>query len=129
MKIKGIILKQALQIENITQEEAAKRLNVSRPTVSVWCNKEILTDDIIGAVKDKLDIDLTSVRYGSRAMVSDKNASTEDLMVLYKSLIEEKDKRIQDKDGLIQAQINSLRDKDEIIELLKDKLAIKSKAG
>lgn len=62
MNIKGIILKQALQTANIKQEEAAKVLGISRPTLSIWCNKEFLGTEIIDAIKEKLDIDLTNVR-------------------------------------------------------------------
>lgn len=98
MKIKGIILKQALQKLGIKQEEAAIRLGVSRPTLSVWCNKEELTEDIIFAVKQKLDIDLTgdsNTHQGDdilRALIKSYEANEK----LYKQLLLEKDERIND---------------------------------
>lgn len=61
LNIKGLKLKQCLQNENIIQAEAAKKLGINRSTLSVWCNREFLTDEIIKEVWDKLDIDLTKV--------------------------------------------------------------------
>lgn len=98
MKIKGIILKQALQKLGIKQDEAAIKLGVSRPTLSVWCNKDELTDDVILAVKQKLDIDLTSdgaLHQGDdvlRALIKSYEANEK----LYKQLLAEKDERINE---------------------------------
>ncbi|MBB6109767.1 hypothetical protein SAMN05421821_105185 [Mucilaginibacter lappiensis] len=61
MEIRGITLKQALQKAKIKQEEAAIRLGISRPTLSVWCNKDYLSEDSITLVKTKLGIDLTNI--------------------------------------------------------------------
>lgn len=61
MIIKGIILKQSLQNAGLKQEDAAKKLGISRPTLSVWCNKDVLSDDIISQVRESLNIDLTNV--------------------------------------------------------------------
>jgi len=61
LKIKGIFFKQALQAAGIKQEQAAKLLGVARPTISVWSNKEYLTEDIVTQIKEKLNIDLTNV--------------------------------------------------------------------
>lgn len=101
MKISGIILKQALQKANIKQEDAAKKLFISRPTLSVWCNKDILTNDIIKLVKENLNIDLTNVR-------TEKEVLTDELINQFKQ-------RLIDKDKII-------NDKEEIIKLLKEKI-------
>lgn len=65
MNINGFILKQALQKRKIRQEDAANKLGISRPTLSVWCNKDFLTQEIVDQVKTKLNIDLTNVRNDS----------------------------------------------------------------
>lgn len=97
MKIKGIILKQALQKLGIKQEEAAAKLGVSRPTLSVWCNKDELTEDIVHAIKQKLDIDLTID--GPGAPVDDNLMrlikSYEAKEELYQRLLTEKDETIK----------------------------------
>jgi len=97
LKIKGIILKQALQKLGIKQEEAAAKLGVSRPTLSVWCNKDELTEDIVHAIKQKLDIDLTID--GPGAPVDDNLMrlikSYEAKEELYQRLLTEKDETIK----------------------------------
>lgn len=75
MNIKGINLKQELQRANIKQADAAKLLGISRPTLSIWCNKEILTPDIIARVKEILNIELTNVRTNSIYDEDDNNPS------------------------------------------------------
>lgn len=62
MKISGKKLKTALRVANITQQEAADILEVSRQTVNSWISKEELADDILVNVKTKLNIDLS--QYG-----------------------------------------------------------------
>lgn len=101
MKISGIILKHALQNAGITQKDAAEKLFISRPTLSVWCNKDVLTDDIIKLVKENLNIDLTNVKTEKEIIVDE--------------LIHQFKQRLVDKDKII-------NDKEEIIKLLKEKI-------
>ncbi len=61
MIISGIILKEALRTSGITQEFAAKRLGISRQTLSTWCGRSALGDRIVRSVKTKLSIDLTKI--------------------------------------------------------------------
>lgn len=61
MKINGKSLKLALRGAGITQEEAAKRLNVTRQTVGNWVKYDELDADILQKVKHNLGIDLQNV--------------------------------------------------------------------
>lgn len=58
MVIKGLILKNAIKTYGLTMTSAALLLGVSRQTLSTWCGKAYLDDDIIDLVKNKLGIDL-----------------------------------------------------------------------
>jgi transcriptional regulator with XRE-family HTH domain len=58
LKIKGIILKQALQNNGLRMEDAAKSLGISRQTLTAWCGRDKLSLDMIENVKTKLNIDL-----------------------------------------------------------------------
>lgn len=56
--ISGKKLRIALRSADITQEAAARKLGVSRQTLSVWAKSEELSSEIVHNVKTKLGIDL-----------------------------------------------------------------------
>lgn len=133
---KGIELKEAIKSLGITQEEAAKRLNISRPTMSSWCNKEILSHSIINKVKTHLDIDLTDITKKTVSMpvlekAIDNSAVNEIINKIYSpdvlkdKVIELLESAVKDKDAII-------KDKQEIIELqrkLLNKSGVKNLIG
>lgn len=105
MKIKGIILKQALQKLGIKQEVAAVKLGISRPTLSIWCNKDELTPEIISSIKQKLDIDLAAqlnitdrpaTMLDQDQIIKEIKSNFEAQERLYKMLLAEKDERIRE---------------------------------
>lgn len=51
MEVSGYQLKQFLKFLDITQEEASKRLNVSRQTINTWCKLAVLDDSALQNVK------------------------------------------------------------------------------
>ncbi|MXV16873.1 LexA family transcriptional regulator [Hufsiella ginkgonis] len=59
MEISGIILKRALSLAGLTQQEAADRLGISRQTLNSWCQKGLLSQEIVDNIKSKLNIVLT----------------------------------------------------------------------
>ena len=59
MIINGKKLRTALRSADITQEAAARKLGISRQTLSVWVKTEELSSDILQNVKSKLGIDLS----------------------------------------------------------------------
>jgi transcriptional regulator with XRE-family HTH domain len=89
LKIKGIILKQKLQEKGIRLEDAAKELGVSRPTLTNWCSREKLGEDIISNVKSKLNIDLTEG-------VENDLTSNDVLPPIVQALIQSKDEMIKE---------------------------------
>lgn len=58
MNINGKKLKIAIKSADLTQEQAAEKLNVTRQALSQWLKHETLSDEIIQNVKSKLNIDL-----------------------------------------------------------------------
>lgn len=60
MNISGRQLKTSIRGLNITQEEAARRLGVTRQKLSMWFQLENLGKDVIHLVIQKLNIDLNS---------------------------------------------------------------------
>lgn len=89
LKIKGIILKQKLQENGIRLEDAAKTLGVSRPTLTNWCSREKLGEDILENVKSKLNIDL------AEGMEND-SSSNDALPPIVQALIQSKDEMIKE---------------------------------
>lgn len=128
--ISGIILKRALQGAGLKQDEAAKKLGISRPTLSVWCNKDSLSQDIIQNVKTKLGIDLL------KALIADENMSVVDGTDQVRELTERLRRTIEEAKGsmydtkesfqpedsfdLIESLKQTIRSKDDIIEILKE---------
>lgn len=51
MEVSGYQLKQFLKFLDITQDEASKRLNVSRQTINTWCKLAVLDDAALQNVK------------------------------------------------------------------------------
>lgn len=51
MEVSGYQLKQFLKYLDITQDEASKRLNVSRQTINTWCKLAVLDDSTLQNVK------------------------------------------------------------------------------
>lgn len=60
MNINGKKLKIAIKALDLTQEDAAIKLNTTRQTLSQWFKHENLSNDILQNVKDKLGIDLAA---------------------------------------------------------------------
>ncbi len=55
MQASGLQLKKFLKNLDITQDEAAKRLKVSRQTINTWCKQAILDDEVLQNVKSEFD--------------------------------------------------------------------------
>lgn len=70
MTIKGIILKKALKSLDLTQQDAADKLGVSRQTVVNWCGKAELDIEILHIVKTNLGIDLEKYKPNSTISVA-----------------------------------------------------------
>lgn len=51
MQVSGYQLKKFLKFLDITQDEASKRLNVSRQTINTWCKLAVLDDTTLNNVK------------------------------------------------------------------------------
>ena len=51
MQVSGYQLKKFLKFLDITQDEASKRLNVSRQTINTWCKLAVLDDTALNNVK------------------------------------------------------------------------------
>lgn len=51
MQVSGYQLKKFLKFLDITQDEASKRLNVSRQTINTWCKLAALDDTALNNVK------------------------------------------------------------------------------
>jgi len=60
LNINGKKLKIAIKALDLTQEDAAIKLNTTRQTLSQWFKHENLSNDILQNVKDKLGIDLAA---------------------------------------------------------------------
>lgn len=124
MIISGIILKRALQGAGIKQDQAAKMLGVSRPTLSVWCNKDSLSKEIIQNVKTKLGIDLL------KALVADESTEISDGSEVINEINARLDRIMQSAQGLSQdSPINlveslkeTIKSKDETIKALRDQV-------
>lgn len=70
MIVKGIILKKALKSLDLTQQDAADKLGVSRQTVVNWCGKAELDIEILHIVKTNLGIDLEKYKPSSTISVA-----------------------------------------------------------
>jgi phage repressor protein C with HTH and peptisase S24 domain len=57
----GKQLRKAIRIKELSMEQAAEKLNISRATLYNLVNKGELDDEIIQSVKSKLDIDLNDI--------------------------------------------------------------------
>lgn len=51
MEVSGYQLKKFLKFLDITQDEASKRLNVSRQTINTWCKLAVLDNTALNNVK------------------------------------------------------------------------------
>lgn len=104
MKISGKILKLALKKHNISQENAGNKLGVARQTVGIWMKSELINDDVVRNVKEKLGIDLTEY-------TNDADFKGNDLPPIVQKLIQSKDELIQE----------LKQDKERLFHLLQDK--------
>lgn len=182
MIITGKDLKTVLRALDITQQEAADRIGVSRQTIVTWVGKSTLDDNTCQIVKSKLGVDLHHIVETNRTLPTNslkiqniikqskklrkEEESSYEVNVLrnppysqqsqlndpsiinrlldekdkrlvekddfYTTLIEEKDERLKDKDCIIDSKEMIIKDKEEIINLLKQQLDMKSsrtKAG
>jgi len=61
LEISGIILKNAIKGRGYTQQEASDKLGITRQKLSMLLGLEVLGEDVIQNVKEKLKINLLSV--------------------------------------------------------------------
>ncbi len=122
--ISGIILKRALQGAGLKQDQAAKMLGVSRPTLSIWCNKDALSQDIIQNVKSRLGIDLLKVLLADRSVtVTGETESVQEIIEASRNTMERARDQIRDATpDLIDSYKQTIKSKDEMIELLRDQV-------
>lgn len=59
LKITGKTLKTAIRAKDLTQEQAANKLGITRQTLSVWLKMDTIGSDVIQSVKEQLGIDLS----------------------------------------------------------------------
>ena len=125
--MKGIELRNFLYLNKISQDDAAKFIGVKRQTINNWCNKDLLTGQILTKAKsiiehfsaqnltktsisnengvvingDARDVDINN---DHRQYYSDSPDVLRAQIDLLDALIKEKDAQIKEKD----AQINKL---------------------
>ncbi|HWV71489.1 MAG TPA: hypothetical protein VN040_07240, partial [Pseudosphingobacterium sp.] len=94
---------------------------ISRPTMSSWCNKEILSPSIISKVKTYLDIDLTDIKEKtvSTPVLEDAigNDAASEIINKPNSPDVLKDKVIRLLESAVKDKEAIIKDKQEIIEL------------
>lgn len=116
MNISGKDLKRAIKASGLTQEEAAKKLNITRQTLNVWNKLDKIPGDVIQDVRSFLGIDLELVVTAFPDSEQIKNKSdTENLNNLYDQLITELRERLKEKDERLKEKDSWLSDKDIII--------------
>lgn len=73
MEVSGYQLKSFLKFLDITQDEASKRLNVSRQTINTWCKLAVLDDSALQNVKSVFSQfeNWVSDNYNSASIVSE----------------------------------------------------------
>lgn len=112
--ISGKDLKKAIKSLDITQQEAADKIGVSRQTVVTWTGKSILDDQICQIVKDKLGVDLHELKGDSardglklpEATPLFNNPYADKLIDRLEKEIQNRDKQIEDKNKEIERIIN-----------------------
>jgi hypothetical protein len=73
MEVSGYQFKSFLKFLDITQDEASKRLNVSRQTINTWCKLAVLDDSALQNVKSVFSQfeNWVSDNYNSASIVSE----------------------------------------------------------
>lgn len=73
MEVSGYQFKSFLKFLDITQDEASKRLNVSRQTINTWCKLAVLDDSALQNVKSAFSQfeNWVSDNYNSASIVSE----------------------------------------------------------
>lgn len=69
--MKGIDLRNFLYLNKISQDDAAKLIGVKRQTINNWCNKDLLTGQIL--TKAKFIVEHFSAQNTSNSSISNKN--------------------------------------------------------
>lgn len=69
--MKGIDLRNFLYLNKISQDDAAKLIGVKRQTINNWCNKDLLTGQIL--TKAKFIIEHFSAQNSSNSSISNEN--------------------------------------------------------
>ena len=139
--MKGIELRNFLYLNKINQEEAAKLVGVRRQTINNWCNKDLLTGDVLTKVKLIIehfseenmpknsisnqngvvingganDVDITN---DHRQFYSDSPDVLRATIELLEERIREKDAQIREKDAQIREKDAQIREKDAQINKL-----------
>jgi len=100
--ISGEILKNALRAHNLTQDYAAKSLNVSRQTINTWCKAASLESDIIERITENLFIDLrefknrtTSKTNMDRFFETEVEMMKDKLILTYEKMIKELEDKVE----------------------------------
>ena len=132
--MKGIELRNFLYLNKINQEEAAKLVGVRRQTINNWCNKDLLTGDVL--TKVKLIIEHFSEENMPKNSISNQNGVvinggandvdiTNDHRQFYsdspdvlRATIELLEERIREKDAQIREKDAQIREKDAQINKL-----------
>lgn len=130
--MKGKEFKQLLRLNGLRQEDAAKIFDVSRPTISVWCNSEEIDDKIVRIILERFrvtdpNISPISVVNGSSNAVGNVNSNIDlrqynsDSPDVLRAQIDVLDERIREKDAQIREKDAQIKDLHEIIKQLSQK--------
>ena len=125
--MKGKEFKQLLKLNGLRQEDAAKIFNVSRPTISIWCNSEEIDDKIVRLINEKFrvkdpSISPISIVNGHSNFVGNNNSTIDnrqyysDSPDVLRAQIDLLDERIREKDAQIREKDAQIREKDAQIK-------------
>ena len=132
--MKGIDLRNFLYLNKISQDDAAKLIGVKRQTINNWCNKDLLTGQIL--TKAKFIIEHFSAQNTSNSSISNKNGVVingdahsvdinndarqfySDSPDVLRAQIDVLDERIKEKDAQIKEKDAQIKEKDAQIASL-----------
>lgn len=127
--MKGKEFKQLLKLNGLRQEDAAKIFNVSRPTISIWCNSEEIDDKIVRLINEKFRVKDPSISpisivnghsnvIGNNHSTIDMRSYNSDSPDVLRAQIDLLDERIREKDAQIREKDAQIKDLHEIIKQL-----------
>lgn len=65
LTMKGKELKKLIRDKELSQEKAAKLLNITRQTLNIWCKMEEIPDKILHKVKKTFDVEIKKINENS----------------------------------------------------------------